>query len=358
MYLVKPMNLINDYFEFKKRNLISYATVFIDDSELTLEYLGKFIDTYVDTYYYHILNTYYDETVKKFDGKIIIKELKGKKLEILDEIEEDSKEKTALVNKCYKYGFIAVIIDIINFNSCMSVDDFKDLLNINLVEKKKLMEYDEAILKKLSASVKDAIFKERKFFSSLENDCYKINYYNYRDSRTNNKVILDYNIETLNKSYTPDIIEKNYNNYRVRALKFKSTMNLLCLDMLKKILANDVIDYYFVDTPIGEIKDREYFEDVIKNVDNNRLKNNVVFVINYSEYIQNKSMFKNLSDFSFAICIDLTRTIVIEKRLAEIEGFELFHYVIIDGVKQENLQLVENYVIKGKVMFMNELSVM
>ncbi len=74
------MNLIKDYFEFKKKNLINYASVFIDENSNTLEYLGKYIDTYIDTFYYHILNTYYDETVKKFDGKIIIKELKVKKL--------------------------------------------------------------------------------------------------------------------------------------------------------------------------------------------------------------------------------------------------------------------------------------
>lgn len=355
---MKPMNLINDYFEFKKRNLINYAAVFIDDNENTLEYLRKYIDTYVDTYYYHILNTYYDESVKKFDGKIIIKELKGKKLELLDELDETKKDEDKLINKCYKYGFIAVIIDVINFNGLTKVEEFKEMLRETLVEKRKLMEYDDGILDKLASIVRNSVLKERRFFSSLNNDNFKVNFYRYKDSHTYNKVVLDFDIESLSKNYTVDVLEKNYKSDRIKLLKFEATMNMLMLEMLKKILSNDVIDYYFVDVPTSTIKDKTMFERLVSYVDNNRLKNNIVFVVNYNEYIQNKSLFKNLEGYSFALCIDLSRTIVIEKRLSEIEGFDLFHYVIIDGVKQENLQLVENYVIKGKVMFMNELNVM
>ncbi len=355
---MKCMNLINDYFKFKKKNLINYAAVFIDNNANTLEYLGKFIDTYIDTYYYHVLNTYYDESVKKFNGKIVIKELKGKKLEILDELDDEHKRDVYLINNCYKYAFIAVIIDVINFDGLNKIDEFKIQLKTTLVDEKKLMNDDEDALNKLAPIVKDGVLKERKLFSSLTNEYFKINFYRYRSSRTYNKVELNYDIDLLSKSYNADVIEKIYKSDKLKLVKFEATMNLLSLEMLNKILTNDVIDYYFVETPLSLFKERENLENLVRLVDNNRLKNNVVFIINYNEYIQNKSMFKNLSNFTFAICIDLTRTILIDKRLAEIEGFELFHYVIIDGVKKENLPLVENYVIKGKVMFMNELSVM
>ncbi len=351
------MNLINDYFNFKKKNLIHYATVFVDNKENTLEYLGKFIDTYIDTCYYHILTTYYDETVNKFNGKIIIKELKGKKLEIVDELDAEHKNDLSLVDRCYKYSFIAVIIDRIHFDNVTRVDEFKTILKNILVDEKKLIKEDNVILNKLATLVKDAVLKERKLFSSLTNENFKVQFYRYKNSKTYNKVSLDYTIELLSKSYNVDVVDKIYKGDKIKLLKFETLMNLLSLEMLNKLLKEEVIDYYFVDVPIGEIKDRKEFERYVHFFDNNRLKNNIVFVIHYNEYIQNKSMFKNLNEFTFAICIDLTRTIVIDKRLAEIESFELFHYVIIDGVKKENLPLVENYVIKGKVMFMNELSI-
>ena len=107
----------------------------------------------------------------------------------------------------------------------------------------------------------------------------------------------------------------------------------------------------------------EYYKNNIKHqnatfFDNQRTKDNVVFIVNYNDYTSNKTMFKNLKDFKFALIIDLSRTIVIDKKLAEIEGYDIFSYVIINGLKKEDHQLVENYIIKGKEMFMNELNMM
>ena len=87
---------------------------------------------------------------------------------------------------------------------------------------------------------------------------------------------------------------------------------------------------------------KEELEDLITRFDNPRVKENVIFIINYNDYTSNKTMFKAL----------------IDKKLAEIEGYDLFKYVIINGLKKEDHQLVENYVIKGKEMFMNELNMM
>ena len=103
---------------------------------------------------------------------------------------------------------------------------------------------------------------------------------------------------------------------------------------------------------------KEELEEFVMRFDNQRIKDNVVFIVNYNDYTSNKTMFKNLKDFKFALIIDLSRTIVIDKKLAEIEGYDIFSYVIINGLKKEDHQLVENYVIKGKEMFMNELNMM
>lgn len=358
------MEIINRYFAFKKKSLLEYVSVFFDGKEKAKQYLSAYIDTYINAYYFHILDTYYEEEVTVFDDKIIMKEIKAKQLELIDDatnqIEEEQYQKKAieLIKECYRYCFVAIIIDLTNYTCCNKLSEFKDLLKENLINNKRLIENNDEILEKLSILVKDNITKERKFFIGLRNDTFNINYYSYRNSNKNYLVELEYDIEQLQKNYTQNILDKNYKNEKIALDKFIATTNLVAIDLLNKIMRNKIIKNYFIECPLGSIKKREDLEEIIKNFDNPRTKEKVIFIINYNDYTSNKTMFKNLKEYKFALMIDLSRTIVIDKKLAEIEGYDLFSYIIINGLKKEDHQLVENYVIKGKEMFMNELNMM
>lgn len=356
------MNIISKYFDFKKRNLVNYALVFIDDKDKSdaEEYLNEFIQTYINTRYYHILDTYYDKVITKFDDKIMIKELKGKRLELLAEVKgsEDEKAKEALINRCYQYTFISIILDLSSFPYCTRLVEFKESLRENLVENKKVMANDEEKLDAMSALVKDSTLKERKFFSDTKNDTFEVNYYSYKNSSTKYKVILDYDIEQLEKNYSKSVLSKNYNSEKISLDKTKATINLVGVDLLNRMLNGKEINDYFIDLPLTDIEKREDLEDLVKSFNNPRVRNNIVFIINYNDYKTHKSLFKNLQAYRFALSVNLSRVIVIEKRLAEIESFDIFKYVIIEGVKKEDAQLVENYVIKGKETFSSELNMM
>jgi hypothetical protein len=119
-----------------------------------------------------------------------------------------------------------------------------------------------------------------------------------------------------------------------------------------------MIKNYFIECPLSKIDKRENLEKIVTSFSNQRVKDNVVFIINYNDYISNKTLFKNLNDYKFALLIDLSRTIVIDKKLAEIEGYDIYDYVIINGVKKEDYKLVENYNMKNKIILMNELNMM
>ena len=162
--------------------------------------------------------------------------------------------------------------------------------------------------------------------------------------------------------------QKPYKQRKVRILNGAHTSFVLA----SYLCGNDIVKESMDDDDIRNFMNRTLFEEVIPTLtlpkeeleefvmrfDNQRTKDNVVFIVNYNDYTSNKTMFKNLKDFKFALIIDLSRTIVIDKKLAEIEGYDIFSYVIINGLKKEDHQLVENYVIKGKEMFMNELNMM
>lgn len=352
------MNIIGTYFDFKTRCLIKYGEVFFEEDKKTDKYLKEFIKTYIDTYYNHILNTYYEDKVTKYNDKIILKELKGKKLELIDDLENKDSDEVKLINRSYDYSCLAITIDTISFKRCNKIVDFKNTLRNVLNENKQKVEVTNSKLDKLSNLVKENTIKERKFFAGLKDDSFKVNFYSYRDTKDKYLASLDYDIPQLEKNYTRDIIEKNYKSEIVELNKTLATINLVSANMLRRIITNYEISNYFIELPLSSINTKEELEEIVNSFSNPRVKENIVFIINYNEYINHKSMFKNLTDFKFAICVDFSRMIVIEKRLAEIENFDLFKYVIIDGVKKEDRQLIENYVIKGKEMFMNELSMM
>ncbi len=356
------MNIINKYFEFKKSALMEYSSIFIN-SKLGRNYIGEYINTYINTYYFHILDTYYENEVTDYNDQVIIKEIKGKRLELLDETnkivdEKERQEHQNLINDCYKYILIFIIIDLKDFTYCNKLQDFRDTLKKILIENKRLIPDDEEITEKLSVAVKDNINKERKFFIGLRNDTFDVGYYSYRDSNENYLVKLNYSIHQLENNYTKLVLEKNYNNEKILLDKFIATMNLVEIDLLDKIIKNRKIKHYFIECPITKIDKRETLEKMVMSFSNPRIKDNVVFIVNYNDYISHKTLFKNLEEYNFALLIDLSRTIVIEKRLAEIEEFDVFKYVIINGMKKEDSQLIENYVMKNKVMFMNELNMM
>lgn len=354
------MNIISRYFDFKKKALISYAKLLLGEDENGERYIQEFIQTFIETYYYHILNTYYENAVNKYNDKIIIKEIKGKMLELLEDIKDKEKvqEEKQLIAKCYKLSFVSIIICLSSFSECYLVDEYKQALIELLSNNKSVDTSNSELLGRLASLLKKNMDKERKFFANLKTEEFRVFHTPYKESKENYKVSLEYYVDQLEKNYTRQVLDKNFNSTLVALDKFKTTISLMNVELLKMILSDGKMHYYFIDLPLEVFDNREELESIISWVDNIRIKERVVFIVNYNEYVSKKSFFKNLTDYSFAICIDLSRTIVIEKRLAEIEGFDLFGYVIIDGVKKENRQLVENYVIKGKEMFMNELNMM
>ena len=357
------MDIINKYFEFKKDNLLKYAEIFFDSNSSSKKYLLAFIETYINTYYFHIIDTYYEEEPSVYNDKVIIKEIKGKRVELIEELNkiEDAREKKKefdIIDKCYKYCFISIIIDLTSFTYCNKLNDFREHIRKILIDNKNLIEENDEILEKLSVLVKDNITKERKFFVGLRNDTFSINYYSYLNSRENLLVELNYKILQLERNYSQRVLDKNYKSDKICLEKLIATSNLVQIDLLNRIIRNKPIHHYFIEMPLTHIHKKEDLEKIVMAYDNPRTKDNVVFIIEYNDYTSNKSLFKNVKDFKFALLVDLSRTIIMDKKLAEIDSYDVFNYVIINGLKKEDSQLVENYIMKDKEMFMNELNMM
>jgi hypothetical protein len=172
------MDIINKYFEFKKTSLIEYSSVFMN-SKIASSYITDFINTYINTYYFHLLDTYYENEVLEYNDQIIVKELNGKRLELLEETNkiEDEKEKQThqkLINDCYKSIFIAIIIDLNNFTYCNKLSEFRETLKTILIENNSIAGVRTStgkILKPDSDEYKSLLYHNRKLFDTvMENE--------------------------------------------------------------------------------------------------------------------------------------------------------------------------------------------
>ena len=347
------MDVVNKFFDYKKKSLSEYVNIVYIDSKDAKEYIEAFIDTYINTYYYHYLDAYYDKPVTNINQGIIIKEMQAKKLELSISVSAD-KIKTDLINYSYSNVLIAIMIDLLDLSYLNKIQDFKDALQSSLVINSGLTQITDDMIDKLGTLVKENVLKEKKFFSELKSDSFAIKYYTYISDTNKCKVALEYNIDQLEKNYRKVVLDKNFDDSRLSLDRLKTTINLFSIDLLYKVLNHVQLKNYFIDLPLVDIK-KKNLEELINSFSNPKIKDNIVFVINYNDYVSNKSLFKGFDKYKFAILVDFSKVISIEKRLTEIEEFDLFRYIIVDGVKSKDYQFVENFVIKGKEKFTNEL---
>lgn len=345
------MNIIDKYFDFKKRNLINYGSLLLDPNTNN-KYLSDFMDTYIATYYYHSLEAYYDKAVINYGHSVVVKEMQAKKIELLTYSKEEEHQH---ISNCYRISFIAIIIDSINFTDVTKIADFKDILRKILITKSKFKIITEDILDKLSNMVKDNVLKERKFFNNMVSDNFNIAYYKYASSTNYYKVDLNYHLEQLENQYRFVILDKNFHSDEVSINRLNVLMNLFSMDLIDLILEKNDLSTYFIEIPMTNIKKRSELEELVGRFSNPVVKSHIVYVIKYSDYNQKKTMFKNLGDYNFALLVDFSKAMSVEKRMEDIEKMNLFRYVLVSGVKKNDTQFVASYEIPGKEKFSNEV---
>ena len=236
------MDIVNKYFNYKKKSLTEYVNITYLDNKAAKEYIEAFLDIYINTYYYHYLDAYYEKPVTNINQGIIIKEMQAKKLELSIAVSAD-KTKMDLINYSYSNVLIAVMIDLLDLSYLNKIQDFKDALQSSLVINSGLTQITDDMIDKLGTLVKENVLKERKFFSELKNDSFYIKYYNYISDINNCKVSLEYNIEQLEKNYRKTVLDKNYEDNRLSLERLKTTINLFSTDLLYIIL---LIYHYLV----------------------------------------------------------------------------------------------------------------
>ena len=141
------LNVITGFLNYKINYLTQCGLLFFEelDRDFILKHLNQYVTTYVNNYYYHRTETL--DNVEKVNEDIILKELFGKRVELLDEFCQFELEMDNYLYSDLKKALIEMV-EIVFFLS--KVDrlkiDSKDDVEVKF---NKLMEYNPKMKERL-----------------------------------------------------------------------------------------------------------------------------------------------------------------------------------------------------------------
>lgn len=337
------MNVLNEYVKFKKKCLLEYTNILYPiNNDYSKNIINEYIDTYIKTSYFHILQTL---DVDNHDIKTIYEEFKGKKLEIVYLAQQDKQIVSRLADTYFKVVLLVVKIDKMVFKTKEEL-----INNLNQIFNNS---YNINNLLKVIISNKN---KEIKFFETINYENYSIKYQLYRNTIENYNVSLNYNLPLLNEKYSDLSINKNFNEEGISEKVFITTLNMLNIDILKRIINDKKIGYYFVKVPNFLLNNKEKIIEILSYINNEYLKNHIILIINFNYYLSHKKLSNLIDiDISFAAIVDLSRCKDIEAKLDKVDSSMLFKYIIIDKYKSKDRDEILKYT-SNKELFFNEIS--
>ena len=347
-------DLILKYMNYKSKRLKEYIYIIDNgylDKYIANDYLDQYINTYINTYYYHILETLDYNSSISYEIKDIYKELEGKYYEIIYEIENseiiESKDIYLLKKKQAKYCFqLTYFISYIDSDRLFLEEDYEKFISIldQICNKNK---YINELL--------DA-YKYQELFESLSLERKKINQFidlqnNLKFELKYNKyegieyyfVSLKHNISRLNHYYKKEMVERVYNFKNVSPTRVKTMINILISDILKRVVYAKNIAKYFILLNEFDLNNKKQIQEIFEMTKNPLLRNNIVFLLDYKDYISHTKIVTDHSSYNFGLLCDLSHVNDIEKKLDSLDHLPIIKYIVLDKIKKSSFEFISKY---------------
>lgn len=336
------LNVITGFINYKINYLIQCGLLFFEDldKEFILKHLNQYVTTYVNNYYYHKTETL--DNVDKVNEDIILKELFGKRVELLDEFCQFELEMDNYLYSNLKKALIEMV-EVVFFLS--KVDRLK-IESKDDVEVKfnKLMEYNPKVkerlgnnLIKLFLKVKDNYNKELKILTPT--GFYKTDYSTFVDTNLI-YVSLYHDISILKTNYRNIFVDRVYKDNKYNLDKVSCLIWDISISILENIINGNELDKYLIDIPSnlfyrGKFLLEEEFNNIL-------LKDNVILVFNNNTYKDNVEIIRNLGHM-VACSVDLSHINDVVDKLNTIEAMANFEYIFVTDYKDKDEDLIKNF---------------
>ena len=334
-------NLINVYMDYMVKTYGRIAVVYFSSEQYFVEVnTSRFINTYIDNYYYGIKHTVKDDSLfgigvleKEFDGLLeeLIDDYKG--YELVDDNSLYTK-KVKMLKEIRNFSLDLVKLDKIKFNNTWK-DDIKDIFknyDINIDEVIKIYEnYLDRINKYLSMG-------DNFYTLSLDridngDKCYLLR--------------LNDNIDVLRK-YKRFMINEVFHDDRLDFNRWKMLIQKFSLLMLNDLVRDKQIDRnYYLSLDKDIFKRGVINEELVKLLDNNFIRKHLILLLPFDVIHSYRDKLEKLN-YDLCIKVDFTFINDIGSKLEACKNLECKD-TLVCGWKERDYDYIKGYqTLKGK----------
>lgn len=338
-------NLVTIYMNYKISRLVEYGLLIMHSSDLFLkEVLEKYLKNYVNSFYYLTFDTV---NSKVYSEKIMLEEIEGKRLELLDELSNyeliDSNDlytrKCGYINTSSKIISFLIDLDLLRFND-------KDELNTKLEELINKNSFIKDLVGDGFVKLSLAINKTKEdldTFYTKKDNFFSLDYPLFKDRENYVLVKLNNDVKVLEDNYKKALVERVYRDKKIQDKK----LDLLVKKFIKELLfnvysGNKLYDKYFIEIPGDIFLDKKVFESFLVMLDNPLIKRYVTLAICSDNYYSNQALIRKYN-FSIACIQDFSHINDVDTKLTNLDNSNLFDFIIIRSFKDKDYDVFLRY---------------
>lgn len=292
-------NLINVYMDYMVKTYSRIAVLYFSNEQYFVEVnTSRFINTYIDNYYYGIKHTVKDSSL--FGVGVLEKEFDGLLLELLQDYEafeliDDNqlyKKKVKMLHDMKDFSLDLVKLDKIKFNNNWK-EDIKKIFEKYEIDINKVIKIYENYLEKINK------------FLGMEDSYYTLSFDRIDNGDKCYRLKLNENIDALRK-YKRFMIKEVLHDDRLDFNRWKMQIQKFSLMMLNDMVRDKKIDRkYFLNMDKDIFKRGVINEEIVKLLDNDFLRQHLNLLLPFDVIKANKDKLDNLG-YDLCIKVDFT----------------------------------------------------
>ena len=139
------------------------------------------------------------------------------------------------------------------------------------------------------------------------------------------------------------MVERVYKFKNVSPTRVKTMINILISDILKRVVYAKNIAKYFILLNEFDLNNKKQIQEIFEMIKNPLLRNNIVFLLNYKDYISHTKIVTDHSLYNFGLLCDLSHVNDIEKKLESLDHLPIIKYIVLDKIKKSSFEIIGKY---------------
>lgn len=354
--------IISKYFNYKKNRLITYGKIIFtlaENQEFLTDCYEKYIQNYIEVYYYHIFSTVESQTAQ-ITTELLKEEQTGIELEQLEELEAyellDS-------NEVYeqKRRVVSLAKNICSF--LIKLDRLKLLDKEEIANKLETLQAEEDQIKDLlTADVRLNLQQSCKETIKIEQSLLEENsIFNFKETKLTENLVqvnLTYYSKKLTTNYKKSLVERVYQDKSVVEKKTVLLLNKLVLELLRALINKEKPAHYIIEVEDSIFDNKEIVEEIFSLLNDKLVKEYITLGVSYNQYCASKLITdKRKENYSFACYQDFTYINDYNAKFTNIENAQVFDYIVVTGYKDKEYEWLQKYspVSVKEVLFSKEV---